>query len=469
MSHLPSQKGNPEPLAATAVASSERVFLRGLPLVGNTLRFAANPLAWILHVGQYPGLVRVAGIGKTVYFHAHDPRVIEEVLVEHNQSFIKSVEVRRDMRDLFGQGLLTSSGNFWLRQRRLAQPAFHRERIAGYGKVMIEEAQNLLAAWQNGDTRDIHHDMMRLAQAVVLRTIFSTAPDEERDRLGAALNAVLMRFTQRGVVRLVESTTGKPLPTPTHRTARLALQQIDATIQRIVDEHCSGDHEQDDLLSMLMAARDEEGDAMSNQQLRDECVTLFVGGHETTALALTWTLYQLSHAPQVVAKLHQEFDSVLGLKLPSVDDMPHLTYTANVIQESMRLYPPAWVITREANEDVIIDGQRIPKGSTIVMSPYALHRNPRYYNRPDEFIPERWVDDLARRLPRFAYFPFGGGSRQCIGNQFAMMEAILVTACILQQWDVADIAHQAITLEPSITLRPKAGPVLVVRSRNKPS
>ncbi|MCU1308429.1 MAG: hypothetical protein JWN45_3124 [Acidobacteriaceae bacterium] len=390
-----------------------------------------------------------------VYFLNH-PDLIEEVLVRNYKNFLKD-RVVRNSRWFFGQGLLTNEGDSWLRQRRLSQPAFHRERVASYAKIMTDYAGQMLATWQDGEIRDIHQEMMRLTLRIVVRALFNVE-SEETEQISSAMNIVMGNTTG---IRMLLPPIARYLPTPKMIGFRRAVARLDQTVYSIVSKRRAHErvHEEDsgDLLSMLMQAKDEDGSRMSDKQLRDEVLTFLLAGHETTALALSWTWHLLGQHPEVERKLHQELDHVLDGRVPIFSDLPALTYTERVIKESMRLYPPAWSLARTVVSDFELRGYRIPSGANVVMSQWIMHRNPTYFPDPDKFDPDRWLQERSQKLPRFAYFPFGGGPRQCIGTAFAMMEATLLLATIAQQFRLHPVPDHSVVLIPSFTLRPKYG------------
>jgi cytochrome P450 len=400
---------------------------------------------------EYGDIVTMRYYNFRVYFVSH-PDYIEQVLVSDNRKFIKGRVLRKN-KQLFGNGLLTSEGDFWLRQRRLAQPAFHRARIASYGGTMVRYAERLLAEWKDREERDIHAEMMRLTLQIVAKTLFDADVDGEAKQVGRALVA-LMEFNSDFRKLLLTPTW---LPTPRKIRATIATWRLDKIIFRFIAERRASGKDSGDLLSMLLAARDEDGSRMTDRQLRDEAITIFLAGHETTANALSWTWMLLAQNPDVEAKLHAELDAVLAGRAPSVEDLASLRYTGHVITESMRLYPPAWGMARVAIEDVEIGGYPIPKGCGVSLAQWVVHRDPRWFDAPEQFRPERWEGDLLKRLPRFAYFPFGGGPRQCIGNNFAVMEATLLLATIAQKFRVRLVPGHQVVPMPSITLRPRFG------------
>jgi cytochrome P450 len=412
---------------------------------------------------DYGDIVTMRYYSFRVYFISH-PDYIEQVLVTDNRKFIKGRILRKN-RQLFGNGLLTSEGDFWLRQRRLAQPAFHRGRIASYADTMVRYASRIASEWSDGEERDLHAEMMRLTLSIVAKTLFDADVDREAKRVGHALEAI-MRLNS-DFRKLILTPTW--LPTPRKIRATIATAKLNRIIYRFIEERRASGVDNGDLLSMLLAARDDDGSRMTDRQLRDEAITIFLAGHETTANALAWTWMLLAQNPIVEAKLHEELDRVLGGRVPTVDDLPNLRYTNHVVTESLRLYPPAWGMARIAIEDTEIAGYPIPKGCGVSLAQWVVHRDPRWFEAPLEFRPERWEGDLLKRLPRFAYFPFGGGPRQCIGNNFAVMEASLLLATLAQQFKISLVPGKEIIPAASITLRPKTGIWGKIEKRHTPA
>jgi len=385
------------------------------------------------------------------------------VLVTNSQNYMKGLALQRAKR-LLGEGLLTSEGEFHRRQRRLAQPAFHRARLASYGESMIEYATLTGARWQDGATLDIAEEMMRLTLAIVGKTLFDADVESDAPEVGDAMSVVMDLFN---TITIPFFELLQKLPLPQLRRFDIAKAKLDAIIFRMIEERRRSGGDRGDLLSMLLLAQDEEGDGgqMTDTQLRDELMTIFLAGHETTANALTWTWYLLSQNPAVEAALHAELDRVLGGRLPTVDDAGRLPYTEMVLTESMRLYPPAWALGRMTLSDVEIGGYRVPKRSLVLMSQYVMHRDPRYYADPLRFDPLRWTAAERESRPQFSYFPFGGGPRRCIGEGFAWMELILLLATLAQQWQMRLLPNQVVALRPVITLRPKHGMQMTVLRR----
>src|SRR5215813_4353790 len=428
---------------------------------GSFKAYSRDPLGYLTAlVRDYGDITTLRYYNFRVYFVNH-PDYIEEVLVTQNRKFIKG-RILRANRRLFGNGLLTSEGDFWLRQRRLAQPAFHRARIASYAATMVRFAERLVAEWKSGEERDVHAEMMRLTLGIVAKTLFDADVERDAQQVGQALEAIMQLNSDFRKLILMPPW----LPTPTNIRASLATRRLDKIIFRFIEQRRATGKDTGDLLSMLLAAQDEDGSRMNDRQLRDEAMTIFLAGHETTANALSWTWLLLSQNPGVEAKLHSELEAVLGGRAPSLDDLPNLRYASNVITESMRLFPPAWGMARVAIEDLEIGGYPIPKGCGVSLAQWSVHRDPRWFDAPLEFRPERWEGDSAKRLPRFAYFPFGGGPRQCIGNNFAVMEASLLLATLSQRFRISLMPGKEIIPAASITLRPKTGIWGKIEKRN---
>jgi cytochrome P450 len=387
-------------------------------------------------------------------FRAHlafGPAEIEEVLVDHAADFRKSFGTRM-LIPLLGRGLLTAEGDDWLRHRRLASPAFHRDRIEAYGRTMAQYAEDRVEAWTDGQVVDLHDEMTALTLRIVARTLFDadvTARIEEVARIGTAIqDFYYLRFAS---LRFLIPTW---LPTPGNRRLAQSTRRLDDVVYAMIRERRPGE-DRGDLLSMLLLARDEDGAGMSERQVRDEVMTLLLAGHETTALALSWAFLLLDRNPVARDRLEAEVHSVLGERPGSPEDLPALPYTQAVLNETLRLYPPAYVTGREAVRDTTVGGLRIPRRHIVLISMYTTHRDPRFFPEPDFFRPERWLDGLEKRLPRAAFMPFGLGSRKCIGSSFAMMEATLLLATIARRWRF-ELEPGEIGTQPSITLRPAA-------------
>lgn len=422
----------------------------GLSLV-NGVRIFRDPLSYTMESARLGDVVDLH-IPFLRYWLINHPDLIEEALVRDAKSYIKDAPTRA-LSGVLGDGLLTSEGDRWRRRRRMIQPAFHRERIQAYGETMVRYTERLLTAWAPNHVRELHDDMMRLTREIVAKTLFDADVAGDAREAGDALEALMSRFAETGGVPLLHR-----IPTPSKRRHDAAVRWLDAFIAGLVADRRRSGRDAGDLLSMLVAATDEEG-RMTDRELRDEVMTLFLAGHETTANALTWTFVLLDRHPAARAALERELDEVLGDRPPTVDDLRQLRYTEHVVHETMRLYPPAWAIGREAIADTSLGGYAVPKGTSLWISQYIVHRDPRFFDDPEVFRPERWAGDLQQRLPRYAYFPFGGGPRICIGNTFAIMEAVLVLAAISKRWRVRLQPGRAVVPAPSVTLRPR-GPVL---------
>ena len=396
-----------------------------------------------------------------VYLLNH-PDLVKEVLVTQQSNFIKSRALQRS-RVLLGDGLLTSEGEFHTRQRRLVQPAFHRERLAAYGDVMSEYAARLSDRWTDGSTLDVAHEMMQLTLAIVGKTLFSADVESEASEIGEALTTVLKMFR---LLMMPFSEYLEKLPLPSMRRFEKARARLDATIYGLIQQRRKSREDTGDLLSMLLLAQDEEGGGpMTDQQVRDESLTLFLAGHETTANALTWTWYLLSQNPECERRLHQELDAVLAGRVPKAADFPALRYTEMVFAESMRMYPPAWAIGRKAKAPFVLRGINIAGGSILIASPYVTHHDPRWFPDPDRFDPERWTPQVREARPKFSYFPFGGGARVCIGERFAWMEGVLVLATLAQKWKLRLVPGHKVDTLPLITLRTRHGMKMTLEKR----
>ncbi len=441
-------------------------------LLGNVRDFGQDPPGYLLHLAQtYGGMVHFRLMQYHTYLLA-DSDYVREVLVAQAENIEKAPLDRQILGKFLGNGLLTSEGVFHARQRRLAQPAFHMKRIRTYADVMVGYTDHLLAEWQDGQNRDVADDMMRLTMHIVSKTLFDadavTESEDTAVSVGRAihdLQAVSNGDYRRGFV------LPSWLPTAGNRKRQRAIADYSQTIAQIIAERrATAVHGQitdnGDLLSMLMLSQDEDGGFMDDRQLRDEVATLFAAGHETTSNALSWTWYLLSQNPEAEAELHEELDGVLHGRTPTLDDLPHLPYTLQVIKEAMRLYPPAWILNgRTPLTDVEIGGYTLPKGSMIFIAPYVMQRLPQHFPDPEQFLPERWTPEMEKALPKYAYMPFGGGPRVCIGNSFAMMEAQLILATIAQRYRLRLVAGTAVQPEALITMSPAGGLPMIVEAR----
>ncbi len=413
---------------------------------------------------EYGDIASFRAGGQSMVLLSH-PEAIKDVLVTNNPSFIKGRVLQRSKR-LLGEGLLTSEGDLHRRQRRLVQPAFHRTRIAGYAEKMVEYAARTRARWKDGATLDVHQEMMRLTLAIVAKTLFDADVESQAGEVGAALNEVMGLF---GFLLLPFSEHLERLPLPPVRRMERARERLDRVIYGMIEQRRASGEDRGDLLSMLIRATDFEGDGsgMSDKQLRDECLTLFLAGHETTANALTWTWYLLSQNAAAEKRFHEELNRVLASRLPTADDYARLPYTEMVLSESMRLYPPAWSVARMNTEPYQIGPYVLPPRTLFLMVQYLMNRDPRWFPEPERFLPERWTTEAKASRPKFAYFPFGGGPRACIGEGFAWMEGVLLLATLGQQWRMRLDPGQRIAIQPQITLRPKYGMRMRLQERTR--
>lgn len=420
-----------------------------LPLIGSSIDVLRGLLEFLERVSREHGdVVEFEVPSLRVYLFNH-PDAIEQVLVTERDRLVKD-KLTRDLAPLLGNGLLVSEGAFWRKQRRLAQPGFHRDRVAAYGDVMVRYAERAIADWRDGETRDVHKEMSRLTLGIVGKTLFGVEIGDLARRFERSFESIMKRYS--GVGYLVPMS----VPTLTNLRAKSAIEELDAIVYGIIRERRAGG-DNGDLISMLIAATSDEDGAMDDRQLRDEAITLVLAGHETTALTLAYALYLLARHPAVAERLVREIDEVLGDGPATAADMPRLPYADGVIRESMRLYPPGYALGREASAPCTIGGYPIEPGTQLWVAPWVVHRDPRWFPDPLAFRPERWDNDFAKSLPRQAYFPFGSGPRVCIGKAFATMEAVLVLVTIARRFRFSSASEKPLALTPSVTLRPTHG------------
>jgi cytochrome P450 len=424
-------------------------------MLGQLLAFRRDPIVFLTRIArEYPGdVVRFRPGPRDSYLVKH-PELIKDVLVTRQHEFSKSRGL--EWAKLFlGEGLLTSEGDFHTRQRRLAQPAFHRQRIGGYGDDMVRRATAARDRWSAGQVLDVDGEMMRLTLAIASSTLFGTDVAASADEVREDLTAIIALFPRFSLplFGLIQK-----LPLPSNARFNRAVARLDTLVYRIIAERQRDPADRGDLLSMLLLARDEEsGERMSDRQLRDEVITLLLAGHETTSNALTWTWYLLSQNPEVEARWREELRSVLGDRAATALDLPALRYTEMVLAESMRLFPPAWGMGRRALRDLTLGGFPIRKGAILALSPYVVHRDERLWPDPLRFDPDRFTAEAKAARPRFAYFPFGGGARSCIGEPFAWMEGVLLLATIGQRWRLRLQPGHPVEPKALMTLRPRYG------------
>jgi len=434
-------------------------------LLGSASEIQRDPLKFLRETRQYGDVVRMRFVFSDAYLIYH-PDSIKHVLQENNRNYNKDVFTYTIFRPFLGQGLLINDGESWLHQRRLMQPAFHRKRISAYGTIMTDATEKLLERWQSyaqqDSSLDVAEEMMRLTLQIVGKTLFSLDLSDETNSIGAALTTLL---------KLLGNYVYAPFPPisiPTARNRRLlaANRSLEQVIYRIIAERRQQNADTGDLLSMLLLARDEEtGQGMDDRQIRDELMTMLLAGHETTANTLTWTWYLLSQHPEVEQRLYTEVDEVLGGALPTVEHLSDLKYTNMVLEEALRLYPPACILSRKAIADDELGGYPIPANSMIIVSPYAIQHHPKYWPDPESFDPERFTPEHIAERPHYAYFPFSSGPRMCIGSSFAMMEAQLILAMIVQRYRLRLVPGHPVEPQMLVTLRPKYGLQMTIHER----
>lgn len=448
-------------LKAPAISPRQAPGPRGLM---SGWRLMRDPLPFIEKLfREFGDIVHLRIMNLRVCVVAH-PEGIKHVLQDNHRNYRKSFDYKILAR-LLGQGLVTSEGPLWLRQRRLMQPMFHRQRVAAFGTLMAECTAGMLDRWRERAERaevfDVAPEMMRLTLQIVGRALLSMDLTAQADEIGRNMTIANERFGNIGLSAFVPW-----LPTPGNARFRRAAAVLRKIVLDIIAERRRDGRDHGDLLSMLLAVRDEEtGQGMKDEQLRDEVLTLILAGHETTATALSWTWYLLSQNPEAERKLHIEVDNVLDGRAASVGDLPKLNYTGMVIDEAMRLYPPVWAVGRAAIADDEIMGYRVPTGCNVVLSQWLAHHHPGFWDNPDSFEPDRFSPEGNEARPRYAFFPFGGGPRMCIGNLFALAEAQIVLATVAQNYCLRVPKEHPIELQPLVTLRPRYGVKVFLKRR----
>jgi cytochrome P450 len=436
---------------------------RGHFLLGCLPDYARDTLGFMTGVARRYGDAVRFRLGRLPCYMFSHPDQVEEVLRSKSQHFIKDKPLRI-AASVFGRGLLTSEGDLWRRQRRLIQPAFLGQQVRGHAPAMVEAAGRMLETWRDGQVRDVHADLMRATLDIVARCLFGADLGERADGVVKAVGVLSDHFLSP----LFWSTILRWLPAPSNVRFHRAVRLLDGLVYDLIRRGRAGGIDRGCLLARLLEAQRHEAGRLTDRQLRDEMVTLLLAGHETTALALSYAFYLLATHPEAEARLVAELQEVLGDRTPTAEDVPRLRYAEWVIKEAMRLYPPAWGLGREAVVDCEIGGYRVPKGTQVLTIQWIVHRDPRWYDDPESFRPERWADDLERRLPRGAYFPFGDGPRICIGQQFAMLEAVLVLAAVARSHRLMLVDDEPLELVASITMRPKRGMPMRVERREAP-
>ncbi len=435
---------------------------KGHWLLGNLREFRRDLLGFFTRCAREYGDLVALKLGPRLVHLASHPDFVDQVLVSENRKFGKSY-VFELLRPVLGNGLLNSEGEFWLRQRRLMQPAFSKASVNGYAEIILAQTVKALDQWAGDKHIDLHHEMNRLALGIVGKTLMDIDLSDVSNEISEPIDSAMRDFSSR-----FEGWFNPPMwiPTPRNRRAKRNVRQLDLVVNRIIRGRRESGGDRGDLLSKLIAARDEvDQTGMTDRQLRDEVMTLFLAGHETTANALAWTWFLLGQSSEIETKLIKELTAVVGNRLPSVADIPKLVYTEAVVKEAMRLYPPAFAFSRRVLSDTTIGGYHVPAGSAVIMSQWVIHRDPRWWDNPEKFCPERWLNSASKDRPQYAYFPFGGGPRGCIGNIFAMLETILVVATIASRFRFELVNPQSVKPWPSVTLRPASGIPAVIRRR----
>src|SRR6218665_1340628 len=442
---------------------------KGHWLLGNLPARRADPLSLFLRGrARYGGVVRYP-MGPFLMHQLSHPDDVKRVLVDNAQNYQKTALMQR-LRPVLGEGLLLSEGDFWKRQRRLAQPAFHKERLAGMATVITRLIEDALPRWdalaEGGEPFDLSAELMRLVLAMTGRVLFGADLSDSASDVGRAVTTVLEELNHQvlSVLPLPAS-----LPLPGHRRLRRAIQVLDSVVFGIIDARHRGAHSTEDLLAMLMEARDADtGEGMSDRQLRDEVMTLVLAGHETTANALTWTFHLLEQHPGAETRLAEEVSRVLGERTPTLQALPQLGYTVRVFDESMRLYPPAWLISRVALADDVLGGYPVAKGTIVVILPYVIHRHPAFWEHPETFDPDRFLPARSGSRPRFAWLPFGGGQRMCVGSGLALLQGHLVLAMLARRYHFQRVPGHPVEPQALVTLRPRHGLRVIASRRSAP-
>jgi len=440
---------NPEVLSTKIPPSAP-----GIPLLGVLPQVWKNPLGFFLNTAKNYGAIVQIQMGPGRMYLVSHPNAVKHILQDNNKNYVKGYE---KAKDLFGDGLLTAEGDKWLRQRRLMSPAFNRGSLNSLFPMMVAATEEKMKEWRARpnpyEPLDMASEMMLLTQTIILRTMFSTDIGDHAEQAAEAFTTALEHLN---TTMMVPFEFVQKLPTRANLRFKHAISYLDDMIYGFIEERRSSGASQMDLLGMLMSARDEEtGKGMSDQQMRDEMITIFLAGHETTASLLGWTWYLLGKNPAVEARLRSEHEEILGGRTPDPDDLRKLDYTRKVLEEALRMYPPAWMFARQAVKEDVVMGYTIPAGASIMLSPYVTQNLPEFWHDPEQFDPERFTSEQMEQRPRFAYFPFGGGPRLCIGNNFALMEAPLLLTMIMQNFKLELIKDQVFTLKPVATLRPQ--------------
>lgn len=426
---------------------------------GHLLSLRRDSLGFLTRNMQYGDLTHLKFLKYDAYQVNH-PDLIRQVLMQDNAIWHKSIIYKRSLKDYLGIGMLNADGDFWRRQRQLSQPAFHVNRISAYADTMVDYAYRMLDEWQAGETRDIAEDMMKVTLFIVGKTLFDTDLREESGHVAEALE-----FMLEDIINASQQLFHLPdwMPTPMKYRKQQTIELLNQVVMPMIEARRKNNEDTGDLLSMLLLAQDDNGEGMTDEQIRNEALTLVLAGHETTANALTWTLYLLSQNPDIAEQLYAEIDTVIGTRRPTLADLRNLPYTENVIKEGMRVYPPVWTVARQTQEATELGGYSIPKYATAIIPIWSVHHDERWYPNPMQFDPDRWSEERAKDIPRYGYLAFGGGPRICIGNAFAMMEAQLILVSILQRFRLTLADGHRVIPEPLVTLRPKYGMKMTIQ------
>ena len=424
--------------------------------VANLYAMRRDPIGFFTKLAREYGDICHFNLGEQNLYFVNSPDMIKEVLVGKDRNFTKWFAVDR-LKDVLGQGLFVSEGAYHARQRKLAQPAFHRTRIAAYADTMVKVAQRVRDRWTAGKAFDLSSEMNWLAMVIVADTLFGADVEAEAVEIQNALSEVL---------RMLEKSTIPPNEVAEFDQARIRL---DAAVLRIIQDRRAAGGDTGDLLSMLLAARDEDGSQMSDIELRDEAMTIFLAGHETTANALTWTWYLLSKHPEIEKQLHETVDAVLQGNAPKLEDIPKLKYVEMIFAEGMRLYPPVWIVGRRAINDCEIGGMSVPANAIVLLSQYVTQHDARFFEEPEKFDPQRWTQEAENSRPKYSYFPFSSGSRQCLGEPFAWLEGVVALSVIAQKWQLQLAPGHRVEMQPQLTLRSKYGMKMVPVARHSAS
>lgn len=432
-------------------------------LMGNFGDFGEDTLDYLLRTRDLADVTSMKAGPFWVFILSH-PDEIHRVLVTEHDKFQKTQVTKKVLATTLGNGLFVNDGESWKRQRRLTQPAFHTKRIGAYADIIADYAEATIDSWRDGQTVELDHAMTDLTMKVISKTLFDAEPDGDTREIGDLITVMLKELDDR-FDRLVLLPDW--IPTTSNRRILRSMRRLSEIIQKFIDDRRASNEDKGDLLSMLLMAQDDEGTGgMSDKQVFDEAMTLFGAGHETTAYLLTWTFYCLSQHPEIRARVYEEADRVLAGRLPTLADLPNMPYSEMVIKEVMRLYPPAWATTREALEDVVFRSYTLKKGEIALVNIYGVHRDARFFPQPEVFDPGRFSPANEKSIPKYAYLPFGGGPRVCIGNAFAMMEARLVLATVAQHFTLDLAPDQVVEPGRTFTLRPKYGMRMVAHARH---